>query len=100
MAQRPRPTEETLDSSFVAEVLQGLSEIQNRADLNAPPFDGEDFNTNLIMPEPTIFLDRKFPGLFDHSPDRDQGAAMGALKFLTDMGLFIGQSPEFSAVLT
>src|SRR6266478_6392981 len=24
--------------------------------LNAPPFDGEDFNTNLIMPEPTIFL--------------------------------------------
>src|SRR5207244_7235841 len=25
-------------------------------DLNAPPFDGEDFQTNLIMPEPTIFL--------------------------------------------
>ena len=30
-------------------------------DLNAPPFGGEDFQTNLIMPEPTIFLDRKFP---------------------------------------
>src|SRR6202035_2729934 len=29
--------------------------------LNAPPFDGEDFQTNLIMPEPTIFLNRKFP---------------------------------------
>jgi len=32
MAQRPRPTEETLDSSFVAEVLQRLSEIQIRAE--------------------------------------------------------------------
>ena len=30
-------------------------------DLNSPPFGGEDFQTNLIMPEPTIFLDRKFP---------------------------------------
>src|SRR6266567_3154197 len=29
--------------------------------LNAPPFGGEDFQTNLIMPEPTIFLSRKFP---------------------------------------
>src|SRR6266849_6161818 len=30
-------------------------------DLNAAPFGGEDFQTNLIMPEPTIFLSRKFP---------------------------------------
>src|SRR5713101_5261750 len=30
-------------------------------DLNAPPFGGEDFQTNLIMPEPTVFLSRKFP---------------------------------------
>jgi len=27
-------------------------------DLNAPPFGGEDFQTNLIMPEPTAFLSR------------------------------------------
>jgi hypothetical protein len=26
--------------------------------------------------------------------------AMGALKFLTDMGLFIGQSPAFFAYMT
>jgi hypothetical protein len=29
--------------------------------LNAPPLGGEDFQTNLIMPEPTIFLSRHFP---------------------------------------
>jgi Ferritin-like domain len=68
-------------------------------DLNAPPFDGEDFNTNLIMPEPTIFLDRKFPVCSIIRPTETTGAAMGAVKFLTDMGLFIGQSPEFFALL-
>ena len=30
-------------------------------DLNSPPFGGERFQTNLIMPEPTIFLSRTFP---------------------------------------
>src|SRR5229473_3527268 len=30
-------------------------------DLNAVPFGGEDFQTNLIMPEPCPFLSRKFP---------------------------------------
>ncbi|HEX9077148.1 MAG TPA: hypothetical protein VF932_15285, partial [Anaerolineae bacterium] len=68
-------------------------------DLNAPPFDGEDFNTNLIMPEPTIFLNRKFPAVSIIRPTETKGAAMGALKALTDDGLFIGQSPAFFAVL-
>jgi hypothetical protein len=68
-------------------------------DLNAPPFDGEDFQTNLIMPEPTIFLSRKFPTVSIIRPTETQGAAMGALKALTADGLFIGQSPEFFAVL-
>src|SRR5947209_8719365 len=31
--------------------------------LNAPPFGGEEFQTNLIMPEPTIFLRRSFPAV-------------------------------------
>src|SRR3989442_10782267 len=30
-------------------------------DLNSSPFGGEDFKTNLIMPEPTIFLSGKLP---------------------------------------
>src|SRR5437868_5303713 len=67
--------------------------------LNAPPFGGEDFQTNLIMPEPTIFLSRKFPVVSIIRPTETQGAAMGAAKALTDDGLFIGQSKEFFAVL-
>jgi Ferritin-like domain len=68
-------------------------------DLNAPPFGGQDFQTNLIMPEPTIFLSRKFPVCSIIRPTETEGAAMGALKALTDDGLFIGQSKEFFAVL-
>jgi hypothetical protein len=66
-------------------------------DLNA---DGELTQTNLIMPEPTIFLDRKFPIVSIIRPTETDGAAMGALNALTADGLFIGQSPEFFAVLT
>jgi hypothetical protein len=65
-------------------------------DLNA---DGELLQTNLIMPEPTIFLDRKFPICSIIRPTETQGAAMGAAQALTDDGLFIGQSPEFFAAL-
>ncbi len=69
-------------------------------DLNSPPLGGETFQTNLIMPEPTIFLDRKFPICSIVRPTETKGAAMGAVKFLTDTGLFRGQSKEFFAVLT
>src|SRR6266487_2967550 len=68
-------------------------------DLNAPPFGGQDFQTNLIMPEPTIFLSRKFPPVSIIRPTETVGAAMGAVKALTADGLFIGQSPEFFKVL-
>ena len=64
-------------------------------DLNAPPLGGEDFATGLIMPEPCPFLSRKLPSCSVIRPTETNGAAMGALKFLTDMGLFIGQSPDF-----
>jgi hypothetical protein len=66
-------------------------------DLNA---DGEALQTNLIMPEPTIFLERKFPIVSIVRPTQTKGAAMGALKALTNDGLFIGQPPEFFTVLT
>jgi len=68
-------------------------------DLNAPPFGGQDFQTNLIMPEPTIFLSRRFPVCSIIRPTETKGAAMGAAKALTDDGLFIGQSKEFFSVL-
>jgi hypothetical protein len=69
-------------------------------DLNAPPFGGEDFQTNLIMPEPTVFLDRKFPVCSIVRPTETEGAATGALKFLTDTGLFRGQSSGFFAFMS
>src|SRR6202045_5083891 len=64
-------------------------------DLNSPPFGGENFQTNLIMPEPTVFLSRQFPPVSIIRPTATKGAAMGALKGFTDDGLFIGQSAEF-----
>src|SRR5438874_3597647 len=69
-------------------------------DLNSPPFGGELFQTNLIMPEPCPFLDRSLPIVSIIRPTKTEGAAMGALQFLTNMGLFIGQSPAFFAYLT
>jgi hypothetical protein len=59
----------------------------------------EDLQTNLIMPEPCPFLDRKFPVCSIIRPTNTQGAAMGAAKGLTADGLFIGQSPAFFQLL-
>jgi hypothetical protein len=67
--------------------------------LNAPPFGGQEFQTNLIMPEPTVFLSRNLPKCSIVRPTGTKGAAMGALTFLTAMGLFIGQSPAFFEVM-
>src|SRR5437763_5604955 len=68
-------------------------------DLNAPPFDTQNFQTNLIMPEPCPFLSRTLPRCSIIRPTKTNGIAMGVVKFLTDMGLFIGQSPAFFAFL-
>src|SRR5437763_1229780 len=64
-------------------------------DLNSPPFGGETYQTNLIMPEPCPFISRKLPRCSVIRPTETKGIAMGVVKFLTNMGLFIGQSPEF-----
>jgi hypothetical protein len=56
---------------------------------------GELFQPNLIMPEPTIFLDRKFPVCSIVRPTETTGVAMSVVKFLTDTGLFRGQSGAF-----
>ena len=69
-------------------------------DLNKHPFGGQDFKTNLIMPEPCPFLSRNLPVCSIIRPTETRGIAMGVVKFLTAMGLFIGQSSEFFKVLT
>jgi hypothetical protein len=68
-------------------------------DLNSPPFGGENYQTNLIMPEPTAFLSRQFPPCSIIRPTQTQGAAMGAVQALTGDGLFIGQSNQFMQML-
>jgi hypothetical protein len=55
----------------------------------------EDLQTNLIMPEPTFFLKKRFGPVSIIRPTATKGAAMGALKALTADGLFIGQSQGF-----
>src|SRR5215469_15007055 len=67
--------------------------------LNAPPFGGETFQTNLIMPEPCPFLSRKLPPCSIIRPTETEGIATAVVKFLTDMGLFIGQSAAFFNLL-
>ncbi len=67
-------------------------------DLNASSL-GEDFQTNLIMPEPVPFLSRKLPACSIIRPTATKGAAMGAVNGLTADGLFIGQSAAFFAFL-
>src|SRR6185312_3336118 len=68
-------------------------------DLNSPPFDGETFQTNLIMPEPCPFLSRKLPRCSVIRPTETRGAAMSVVNFLTAMGLFKGQSGAFLTLM-
>jgi hypothetical protein len=67
--------------------------------MSASRFHTEDFQSNLIMPEPTVFLNKTFPAVSIIRPTETNGAAMGAVKALTADGLFIGQSPAFFTLL-
>src|SRR2546427_818581 len=62
--------------------------------------DNQNFNKSLIMPEPCPFLSTDLPRCSIIRPIETDGIAMGVVQFLTDMGLFIGQSSQFFAVLT
>jgi hypothetical protein len=69
-------------------------------DLNEPPLGGEEFQTNLIMPEPTVFLKRTLPAVSIVRPTNTQGAAaVDFVEFFVKEGLFRGQPPAFFATL-
>jgi len=55
----------------------------------------EMFQTNLIMPEPCPFINTSLPACSVIRPTNTTGVATNALKFLTAMGLFVGQSAAF-----
>jgi hypothetical protein len=57
--------------------------------------ENELFDKALIMPEPCPFLNRNLPIVSIIRPTNTEGVAVGTVKFLTDMGLFIGQSVGF-----
>jgi hypothetical protein len=59
----------------------------------------EDLQANLIMPEPTVFLNKKFPVVSIIRPTETRRAASAALAALTADGLFRGQSPGFFAYM-
>jgi len=59
----------------------------------------EDLKANLIMPEPCPFISAKLPPCSIIRPTETKDIAKGVVKFLTDMGLFIGQSPAFFAFM-
>jgi Ferritin-like domain len=65
-------------------------------DLNSPPFGGEQFTTNLIMPEPCEFISPSLPlcSVIRPSDNRFAGAR-AAVAALTADGLFDGQSRAF-----
>jgi hypothetical protein len=73
-------------------VFPNLNEAQ-------PGLELEDTKTNLIMPEPTVFLNKNFPAVSIIRPTNTAGVAAGAVKGLTDDGLFRGQTNEFFEVL-
>jgi hypothetical protein len=58
------------------------------------------FDKALIMPEPCPFLSPSLPIVSIIRPTKTEGAAMAALGFLRNMGLFIGQSDAFFAYMT
>jgi hypothetical protein len=67
--------------------------------LNAAPFDTETFQTNLIMPEPCPFLNRRLPRCSIIRPTETKGIAMAVVNFLTAMGLFKDQPRAFFELL-
>jgi hypothetical protein len=65
--------------------------------LNDPthtPTQADELQTNLIMPEPTIFLNKKFGPVSIIRPTETENAAKAALQSLIDDGLFIGHTSK------
>src|ERR1700732_979365 len=88
----------------VSDPLAPLTDPSNPAlvfpNLNVSPFGGEDFQTNLIMPEPCPFLNRQFPVVSIIRPTSIKNSgAVATIKAFKDDGLFIGQKPEFFEVV-
>jgi hypothetical protein len=83
----------------VSQPLAGVTDPETGLtfpDFNSPPFGGEAFQTNLIMPEPCQFIDARLPACSVIRPDLTQNAgAVATIKAFTADLLFQGQSTAF-----
>jgi hypothetical protein len=73
-----------------------------QGETNPESLNGDTLQANLIMPEPTHFLNKKFPpvAIIRPTSTRNSGA-VAALQSLINDGLFIGQkNPEFLRVMS
>lgn len=66
----------------------------NLNDPDATAAQADQLQTNLIMPEPTVFLDKKFGPVSVIRPTETKGAASGALHGLIADGLFLGHTSK------
>jgi hypothetical protein len=91
------------DKAGNAPALTGLTDPVTGDKVDFPDLSkfagNEDLQTNLIMPEPTFFLSKTLPVCSIIRPTATANAAHGALKSLTDDGLFRGQGPDFFSYL-
>ena len=79
--------------------IQPLGPTQPPLPPQNPIFTTEDFQPNLIMPEPTEFLNASLPKVSIIRPTETKNAAMGAVKFLMAENLFLGQSANFFSMI-
>ena len=93
-------------SDIAADVLSDVAPFTDPTNglffpnVNNPPLAGPLFQNNRIMPEPCPFLSRSLPVCSIIRPTETNGAATDALTFLTNMGLFRGQSQGFFDFMT
>jgi hypothetical protein len=83
----------------VAQPLAGVVDPVTKLkfpDLNAKPFPAEEFQTNLILPEPTQFISKNLPACSVVRPTLDEnGGAVATINSFVADQLFKGQSEQF-----
>jgi hypothetical protein len=88
----------------VSQPLAGVKDPETGVtfpDLNASPFGGEQFQTNLIFPEPCAFINPGFPDCAVIRPSLKQNAgAVATAEAIVDSQLFLGQSQAFFNAVT
>jgi len=83
----------------VSQPLAGVKDPETGVtfpDLNASPFGGELFQTNLVMPEPCAFLSPNLPACSVIRPSlKENAGAVATAMAVANSQLFLGQPPAF-----